>query len=731
MRPSPKRRETQRTAETFMQPNDQLTPTELADLHELAELYGVEREYIDAMYQRRHASPAALVRVLQILGTPLASAGDAPVAIRAWKQTYWQTPLEPIAIAWDDQSNHLALRSEQSRGGERFDASLTLESGEVRTWSAVLDELPTTRCEHFDGVEYVVKSCPLPEGLPPGYHQLALTLNGTAYSCTVVSAPRRAYEPDAGGQHRNWGSFLPLYALHSARSWGGGDFTNLKELAAWVGREGGEAVGTLPLLAQLLDEPFEPSPYSPASRLFWNEAYLDLEAIPEFAASEAAQAIVRSDDFVRELAELRDAALIDYRRQLALKRKILVVLAAEFLHTASATRRAAYEAFLQARPDAEHYARFRATMERRAAPWTKWPEPLQSGTIPEEAFDADVRDYHLYVQWIAAEQMQAVADSMRSAGVSLYLDLPLGVNGDGYDVWREREAFAVGAAGGCPPDVVFRNGQDWGFPPMHPTGIRNQRYRYIIAYLRHQLRHAGMLRIDHMPVFHRLFWVPEGMTAHDGVYVRYPAEELYAVFSLESHRHRTLLVGEDLGTVPPEVPSSMQRHNVQGMFVAQYALQPNPWHPLPDAPRTSVAGLNTHDMPPFAAYLTGQDVREREALGMLGDLDPQAVLAERRATVEALANHLGVGHSGERDFAGATGAELLVATLRRLSAGATRTVLLNLEDLWRETASQNIPGTNDPTSNWCRKARYSFEEFTTDERVSSLLREIGKRGSSS
>jgi len=690
---------------------------ELVELYELAELYGVETEYQDALKTRQVATPEGLVRILRILGAKIDAPADAPAAIAAWKQAHWEVLTEPVVVAWDDQPNFVELRLLRAQAADPLEATLQLETGERLTFRLAPAELPTVCKATLDDVDYVAKSWKLPDGLPPGYHELTLKSDSVAGGCLVVSAPRRAYDPDAGRPQRHWGTFLPLYALHSKRSWGGGDFTNLRELASWVGGEGGSLVGTLPLLAQLTDEPCEWSPYSPASRLFWNETYLDLEAVPEFAASEKAQAIARSPEFQRELAALRGAKVVDYRRQLALKRKLLQPLATAFFTAAPPDRRAAYDRFLKERPDAEDYACFRAVMQRRGTGWTQWPEPLKSGTLADGAFDPAVRDYHLYVQFLAAEQLQATSDALRAAGVSLYLDLPLGVHGEGYDVWREREAFAIGAAGGCPPDIVFRDGQNWGFPPMHPSGIRNQRYRYVIAYLRHQLRHAGVLRIDHMPVFHRLFWVPDGCHARDGVYVRYPAEELYAIFSLESHRHQVQLVGEDLGTVPPEVPVSMQRHNVHGMYVVQYALQPDAEKPLAPPPHTCVAGLNTHDMPPFAAYAVGQDICEREALKMLGDLDPDDVKAERQAVVAALMNLLDVDSP----------AALMPAVLRYLSNGPAKTLLLNLEDLWGETLSQNLPGTTDATANWCRKARYSFEEFTTDPHVLALVRDVRKR----
>lgn len=101
---------------------------------------------------------------------------------------------------------------------------------------------------------------------------------------------------------------------------------------------------------------------------------------------------------------------------------------------------------------------------------------MQSGSIEDATTEQDSVNYHLYVQWIAEEQMQSLSERMRASGVSLYLDLPLGVNAASYDVYSNRDAFVLGAAGGCPPDIVFRGGQNWGFPPMHPQVV----LRYVL-----------------------------------------------------------------------------------------------------------------------------------------------------------------------------------------------------------------------------------------------------------
>jgi 4-alpha-glucanotransferase len=407
---------------------------------------------------------------------------------------------------------------------------------------------------------------------------------------------------------------------------------------------------------------------------------------------------------------------------MALKRRVLEELARSFFQNAS-QRRASFERFIAEHPRLEDYARFRAVGERLRTPWPQWPASLRDGNINPGDYDEAARRYHLYVQWVVEEQLQSLAKEARKTGPGLYLDLPLGVHAHGYDVWRERASFAVEASGGAPPDVVFTKGQDWGFPPLHPGRIREHGYRYVLSYLRRQLKYAGVLRIDHMPVFHRLFWIPQGMEPRNGVYVRYPAEELYALFSLESHRHKAMLVGEDLGTVPLEVPESMARHNVHRMYVVQYLLQADPKEALPEVPSDSIASLNTHDMPPFAAYWQGRDIRQRQELGLLGDQDPEHEQEKRKAMLEALVAFL---RSRRRLGNAEDVAAVLRASLSHLAESEARIVLVNLEDLWLETRAQNVPSTRGECPNWRNKSRYSFEQFRDMPDVVNTLKEIDR-----
>jgi 4-alpha-glucanotransferase len=284
------------------------------------------------------------------------------------------------------------------------------------------------------------------------------------------------------------------------------------------------------------------------------------------------------------------------------------------------------------------------------------------------------------------------------------------------------------AAGGAPPDAVFTKGQNWGFPPLHPEAMRAQGYRYWLAYLRHQLKHTGLLRIDHVMGLHRLFWVPKGLEPRQGVYVRYPAEELYAMLNLESHRHQVIIVGENLGTVPAYVNTAMARHRLHRMYVVQYELAPRPDRVLPVVPADTVASLNTHDMPPFAAYGQGLDIDDRQQQGLIDAADARRERRHRRALLAALQRFL---QSQNLVAPNADMQALCSACVALLGASPAQVVLLNLEDLWLETQPQNFPGTGGERPNWQRKARYNLEAFCHMPQVLALLRSMNhlrKRG---
>jgi len=635
----------------------------------------------------------------------------------------WQHPLEPVFVAWDNEPTLVEIRLPSSAADATLSYHLKLETSEELRgeWHGADQEVLGT--VEVEGVKYVVKHFPLPKGLPWGYHRLVLEVTGRQEESLIISAPLKAYTPQAELDNRSWGVFLPLYALRTQRSWGSGDFSDLEELMYWVGDMGGHVVATLPLLTTFLNDICEPSPYLPASRLLWNEFYLDINKLPELQKCPSAQGLLESSSFQNEIKALHNSPLVDYQRQMALKRKALEELSRCFFAEESQPLED-LRRFTKANPVVEDYACFRATFEKQRISWRSWPQPLRKGVLKEGDYNEKDKRYHLYVQWLAHQHIENVSEKAREKGLQLYLDLPLGVHPDGYDVWRERKAFILDASAGAPPDAIFAKGQNWGFPPLRPDKIREQGYRYAIAYLRHHLRHAGILRIDHVMGLHRLFCIPNGMEASQGVYLRYRAEEFYAILSLESHRNKTIIVGEDLGTVPPYLRPAMKKHSFHRMYVVHYELASNRQKGLPPVSPNSVASLNTYDMPPFASFWQGLDVEERLRLGLLdragAKKERENFLNMKRALTTFLQDRGWLQESEDNIAA------VLKACLSFLATSQTRIVLVNLEDLWLETQPQNVPSTKAEYSNWRRKACYTFEEFCQMPQVVDTLRTINE-----
>ncbi|WP_435017015.1 4-alpha-glucanotransferase [Tundrisphaera sp. TA3] len=686
-------------------------------LRDLARRHGIQVEYIDTSGRTQPAPARSLLSVLRVLGAPVATIDDAPAALLAHRMEEWNRRLEPVVVAWHGAPSPVLLRLRDAEARGPAQVRLTFESGGDQGWSIRLEDLDTVASEVIGGEAFSAKRLILPDGLPTGYHRLTVASRDVQAESLVIAAPPRVYsEPEKNGK-RPWGLFCPLYALHGSRSRGGGDLGDLDALMDWTAGLGGGLIATLPMLAAHFDgeDPII-SPYSPTSRLFWNEFYLDLERIPEAIRTEAAKDAWEGGATMAEVAALRSGDLVHYGRQMSQKRRALGLMADGFFE-GEGEYTASYRAFLEERPDVEDYATFQAAGESLGRNWRSWPS-----TIDRNSVDPSIRNYHLFAQWQADEQLRELADKARAKGLSWYLDFPVGVDGGSYDVWRERDSFAIGASVGCPPDLVFTKGQNWGFPPLHPARQRENGYRYLIASFRNHFRHARALRIDHVMGLHRLFWIPDGAEARDGAFVSTPADEIYAILSIESHRREAWLVGENLGTVPPEVEESMTRHGVRGMYVVQYEARPDPEHALPPAPEATVASVNTHDMPPFAAFWRGLDLEDRRELGLLDDTtyaqetEARDLLRRSIATFLRGEGFLAEGSDDERS--------ILHAMWDWLAASPSRVLLLNVEDFWLETEPQNTPNTVEERPNWRRKLRQSFEEFSRDPAVLSALRRV-------
>ncbi len=692
----------------------------------LARLHGVRTSYRDAFGQWRKAGPEALGAVLQSLGLRSELIESPELGIREAISSHWSRALPQVQVLWDDAPHAVPVRHPISEWNLSFRGEIELESGDRRSMAGKLDALKVLRGGRSDKGVHTEREMPLPSDLPWGYHHLSISWAGRTNQSLLIRAPRRAagFPGDADGGRT--GLFLPLYALRTESDWGAGDYSDLSAFSAWAGARGFDAIGTLPLLPTFLGQPFDPSPYAPVSRQFWGEHFIDPRAAPEFRESREARALVENPTFQSEIQTQRLEEQVDYAAIWALKRPVLEALA-DGLRRDPERWHERLDAYILEKPEVMAYARFRAAQEMyRGRNWRLWPESHRSGNLESATLDPRVVDFYLYTQLLAQEQLGAIKGD---SSAPLYLDLPLGSHPDGFDNWREQASFATGMAVGAPPDPLFTGGQNWGFAPLHPGKIRSLGYRYFIACLRHHLSCAQILRLDHAMGFHRLFWIPSGMGAENGVYVQYEAEDFYAILSLESRRRGVALVGEDLGTVPGQVRSAMDRHGISRTYALQLELKNDPERAFAPIPDQSAACMNTHDLPPFAAFWAGEDIDQLAAIGLLDEEDRPREREQRAALCRSLAKHL--HQNGYLDAGTKSPEEILMACLLILRRSGAAITLVTLEDLWGERRRQNLPGSTDEHPNWRHKSRFALDEFAAVGNLHELIHEIWlRRGSS-
>ncbi|MFI9779024.1 4-alpha-glucanotransferase [Streptomyces sp. NPDC051956] len=679
-------------------------------LARLAALHGVAPSYSPSPGRTVEAPDAALVAVLAALGvdarTP-ESVRDALVAREA-EAAAWLLP--PTVVLWAGEAAPAWARE--------LPEGVTLE-------------LATEQGERVDDWRP-------PGPVPLGVHRLRATApDGATADAHLIVAPPRVRAPG----ERTYGLLVQLYSLLSAKSWGMGDLGDLADLAAWAGRTAGAGfVQVNPLHAAVPrgEGPTDPSPYRPSSRRFPDPVHLRVEDIPEYAyLPDADRDRVR--ELLAEAARLRDGvlhkgALIDRDAVWDLKRRALDLVVRVPL---SPGRRAAYWDFLAEQgADLDHHATWCALAERHGPDWHTWPEPLRDPGSSETAHARtelmDRVDFHCHLAWLTDAQLATAQRSARDAGmpVGLVHDLAVGVHPEGADAWAQQHIFAAGMSIGAPPDAFNSRGQDWGLPPWRPDRLAAAGYAPYRALLRGLLAHAGAVRIDHVMGLFRLWWVPAGQPPTEGAYVRYDAEAMLAVLALEAGRADALVIGEDLGTVEPGVREALHARGVLGTSVLWFERD---WdgtgRPVPpERWRTDcVATATTHDLPSSAARLTGDHVRLRDSLGLLGRplAREQAEATAEVAEWTALFARLGLlpGGGGQ----GLSEEEEIRAVHRFLLRTPARMVGVWLPDAVGDRRPQNLPGTSDEYPNWrlpvadATGRPVTFEELTASPRAHALI----------
>ena len=520
-------------------------------------------------------------------------------------------------------------------------------------------------------------------------------------------------------------------------------------------QSGAGAVGLNPLHALFPDRPENASPYGPSSRSHWNTLYLGVDAVPDLAECEEARALIAEPEFQASLRALRGCELVDYAGVAAAKGRVLELLFEHFRRrhlTAQSPRGRAFEAYCAESGAAlTTLARFEALQAHlhRQDPslwgWPAWPEIYRdpdSTAVTEFCRDhAQEVQYRQYLQWETERQLSGIGRHSweLGLGVGLYLDLAVGVDRAGAEVWAQRRLYVLEAGIGAPPDSINLQGQDWGLPPIHPQRLFDAAYAPFIAVLRANMRHAGGLRIDHVMGLMRQFWVPQGRAPDAGAYVSYPFADLLGILALESQRNQCLVIGEDLGTVPPEVRRALAALGVYSCRPLLLEQDRGGFITPGEYPEQALVSVGSHDLPPLRSYWRGRDLELRASLDLFPSADTRQSQVLSRAGERArllmalereqlLPEGVGVDPATVPDMT----PELCRAVYVYLARSAAKIMMLAPEDVFGASEQMNLPGTTaERHPNWRRKLSLNLEAWSADTRVLALVEALKQaRGAS-
>ena len=672
-------------------PSSEPTP----ELTQLASASGVATEYWDWQGHQVIVSAQTISAVLEALGVD--TSDDAAVArsLAGVADRTWRRTLPPIVVCRQGTNRWLPVHLPD---GDTLQVWTILEDG-TRLEVRQVDNYVNPRM--IDGRLTGEATFDIPGDLPLGWHTISARIGDTTASCALVVSPAALVLPPALRRGRAWGLLSQMYSVRSRQSWGLGDLADLGDMMAWAAADlSADFVLVNPLHAAEPVVPIEPSPYLPTSRRFVNPIYIRVEDIPEMGYMSSAERQLlewHADDARR----LNDADTID--RDAVWSAKV-AALRTVFSQPRSSRRERAFTAFCDREGQGLlDFATWCALADKHGLPWGDWPEELQDPRSPAvEALRDEIREdvqFYQWLQWIVDEQLAAVQRQAIEAGMSIGVihDLAVGVHPEGADAWGLADALARRVTVGAPPDQYNQLGQDWSQPPWRPDRLEERGYAPYRDMLRTVLRHAGGIRIDHVIGLFRLWWVPEGLPASGGTYVRYDHEALIGILALEAHRAGALVVGEDLGVVEPWVRDYLRERGIFGTSILWFE-KDDQGRPLPaEAYRElCLATVTTHDLPPTAGYLAGEHIDLRDQLGLLTrPVDEERTIDEaaRQAVLDMLVDR-GLLRPG------ASGTDVVEALHRFISWTPAKLLGVAVPDLTGDHRAMNQPGTDEQYPNW-------------------------------
>ncbi len=713
----------------------------------LARLRGIGEAYHDYRGELRYFTLETKAGILRAMGCAPEDAAALAAEIGQLEGERQRRLLPPLAAVHGNRAM-LDLNIAARDFGAGLMWTLALEHGERRTGQLSSADCPEIWRGEIDGSWITRRRFELPLDLPAGYHELEVSIaGGPAARCLLIASPAVCYEPAAILEGRRlWGVAVQLYAVRSRENWGIGDFNDLRGLIRWLAARGAGFVGLNPLHALAPADPGRASPYSASNRHFLNLLYISVPTVPEFRECSAACSRVADEQFARRLSELRTAPQVDYRGAAEVKFEILELLYREFRerHLIPGTSRAAaFRDFVASGgPLLQIHARFDAldhffrTARNSASGWLSWPAEYREATGVAAQRFADEHplqiEFHLYMQWLAHEQLAGAQALARELGmpVGLYGDYAVGAHPSGSETWADQRGFRMGAEIGAPPDPLALKGQGWGIPPPDPLAMETQYLQGFIGLIRNNMRYYGALRLDHVMSLFRLWWVPAGSSPTEGAYVHYPLHSLLTALALESSRSGCMVVGEDLGVVPDEVRHAMPEFGLYHYKVLLFEKQNGRFRRPGEFVRRALATATTHDMPTLRGFWEGSDIKLRRRLQLYPNAesanDVEREREQDRAALLAALRDEGLAADAADSSVPPFTLELAHALHVYLARSNTALVALQIDDLLGMTDPVNVPGTHHEYPNWQRKLSADLEDMVHRAEFDRYFAEISR-----
>ena len=712
-------------------------------IDELAGLAGILPGYHDIKGEYHPAYLDTKIILLKAMGYDLSSEESIRQAIEYERHYPWLDIIEPVHVRTLSEPLLISLYLPAQEGQEEkiaIDIALHDEHGRMlkgqRINSVSVKEERIINNKRYVRVDYEEKD--LKE---TGYYEIRIKIahpdsriDGTERDSRLIIAPEMAYLPLELKKGRCWGLSINLYSIRSHQNWGVGDFGDLKDIISWLSELGACLVAINPLHAIPNTVPFGISPYSPLSRLYRNYIYLDMSGLKEIKDLSMIESTISA---------LREKELIDYEGVASLKLHVLRQDFRRFLegdYKKGSPHGEEFKRYLaEESEDLELFATYMALSERfGSSDWQRWPpqyhepEGIEVTRFREE--NKDLILFYKYIQWLLDAQHRGLYEHCRDKGlfIGLYHDLAIGAVRGSCDVWADKRLYCLEADLGAPPDDFSPDGQNWGFPPLLPMRLRRTGYGFFIKILRKNMRYAGALRIDHALGLFRQFWIPRGMSPSEGAYVKFPYEELLKIIALESVRNRTMIIAEDLGTIPENVREELKRYRMLSYRVFYFERNyPEPSFVKPDNyPPLSLAAITTHDLPTIYGFWKGVDIQDRLRLGKypdqrMAELQIQERQRDRQLIIDALKKEglLPQDYKLQEDMT----EELCFAIYAYLARTRSRIVLVSLDDITGTLKQQNMPGTVDTYPNWRQKTPLMLEEIIQDRRFRKLVEVFKER----